>query len=569
MAATGIPVQGTPVTAVPQELYLDQTHQPTSRIKLFIKCRGLQNRDYLSKSDPLAVLYTRDGRGRWVEHGRTEWIKDKLDVDFTTTFSLQYYFECIQPLRFEVYDIDNPQTQSLADDDFLGAAECDIGQIAGSRGQTKKMDLRDRSLNADQRRGDIYVHLEEMKDHDQILNLQFSGKDLAKMDLFGKSDPYYKISYQIEGNEWHLAFKSEYIKQDLDPLWKPHEISMADLCLNDVNRQLRIEVWDWDRLTSDDEIGWFVTTAAELLAAGRREDGAPTSFTLIHTKDPKKKAGQLVVNKFELQPTFLDYLLGGCELDLAIAVDFTKSNGDPATPQSLHHLRTDGPNDYQAAMISVGSILMNYVSDPQYPLFGFGGRVHPGSEQYPEITSPDKVSHCFHLNGKRDCYCRGLPEVMEAYAQAIRSFLLWGPTNFASVIAASAQHAAAHAPGQRYSILLIITDGIISDMDDTIQQIVQASDLPLSIVIVGVGDANFQSMVDLDCDDGLLRDMRGRRASRDIVQFVPYNQFRSQPPMLAAQELTRLVGVTYYDLLAPLCRTGKWCTTFMRAQRSG
>lgn len=48
---------------------------------------------------------------------------------------------------------------------------------------------------------------------------------------------------------------------------------------------------------------------------------------------------------------------------------------------------------------------------------------------------------------------------------------------------------------------MIITDGIINDMNDTIDQIVRGSSLPLSIIIVGVGDADFTSMDRLDADD--------------------------------------------------------------------
>lgn len=48
---------------------------------------------------------------------------------------------------------------------------------------------------------------------------------------------------------------------------------------------------------------------------------------------------------------------------------------------------------------------------------------------------------------------------------------------------------------------MIITDGVISDMQNTIDEIVRGSELPLSIVIVGVGSADFSSMDVLDADD--------------------------------------------------------------------
>ena len=47
---------------------------------------------------------------------------------------------------------------------------------------------------------------------------------------------------------------------------------------------------------------------------------------------------------------------------------------------------------------------------------------------------------------------------------------------------------------QRYNLLLILTDGIINDMQKTIDQIVRGSDLATAIIIVGVGDADFDTM---------------------------------------------------------------------------
>lgn len=48
--------------------------------------------------------------------------------------------------------------------------------------------------------------------------------------------------------------------------------------------------------------------------------------------------------------------------------------------------------------------------------------------------------------------------------------------------------------------------------------------LPLSIIIVGVGNADFQSMEELDGDTVKL-EVNGVRAARDIVQFVPFANF--------------------------------------------
>ena len=74
-------------------------------------------------------------------------------------------------------------------------------------------------------------------------------------------------------------------------------------------------------------------------------------------------------------------------------------------------------------------------------------------------------------------------------------------------------------------MLLIITDGVIADKVNTKSAVVYASTLPMSIIIVGVGSADFSAMEMLDSDTGLLKDNDGRSAQRDIVQFVPFNKF--------------------------------------------
>mmetsp|Transcript_8435 Transcript_8435/g.8347 ORF Transcript_8435/g.8347 Transcript_8435/m.8347 type:complete len:153 (-) Transcript_8435:20-478(-) len=95
-------------------------------------------------------------------------------------------------------------------------------------------------------------------------------------------------------------------------------------------------------------------------------------------------------------------------------------------------------------------------------------------------------------------------------------------------------------PGQFYHVLLLMTDGEIHDMDITLSLVVQASTLPLSIIIVGLGNEDFRNMEILDSDTGLLRDREGRQASRDIVQFVPFRKYGGNPYLLAQEVLAEI-----------------------------
>lgn len=71
-------------------------------------------------------------------------------------------------------------------------------------------------------------------------------------------------------------------------------------------------------------------------------------------------------------------------------------------------------------------------------------------------------------------------------------------------------------------------------MHQTKRAIIEASNLPISIIIVGVGDANFDAMDELDSDDVRLG-VDGMYAARDIVQFVPLNKFISRGSAIKSQ----------------------------------
>ena len=62
------------------------------------------------------------------------------------------------------------------------------------------------------------------------------------------------------------------------------------------------------------------------------------------------------------------------------------------------------------------------------------------------------------------------------------------------------------------------------DMPETKSALVDLSALPCSVIIVGVGNADFDAMEELDCDKGVLKDKYSRTAKRDIVQFVEFRK---------------------------------------------
>ena len=198
------------------------------------------------------------------------------------------------------------------------------------------------------------------------------------------------------------------------------------------------------------------------------------------------------------------------QINLEIAIDYTESNGLPKDKDSLHYI--DGENDYEKAIKSCVDILAYYDSDQLFPVYGFGG-IPEGKKE---------VSHCFNINlNDNDPNVKGVDNIIAFYKESLKKVKLLGPTLFSPVISKvinKINEDLKNKPEENnYYILMILTDGIISDMDDTIDKIVEGSKLPLSIVIVGIGNADFSNMEELDGDEIPLINSNGEKKRYSII----------------------------------------------------
>ena len=186
------------------------------------------------------------------------------------------------------------------------------------------------------------------------------------------------------------------------------------------------------------------------------------------------------------QYSFVEYIQGGTQINLMVAIDFTASNGNPKDTKSLHYKPKDGDSEYAQAIRAVGTIVGGYDHDGMFPTYGFGAKVPPAGT----------ISHCFPLSFAGNPELPGVDGILRAYYAALERVTLHGPTNFAEFLDVATQIATQyHATGGRqFLILLVITDGEITDMERTVERIVKASGLPMSVVIVGVGDADFKQV---------------------------------------------------------------------------
>lgn len=206
--------------------------------------------------------------------------------------------------------------------------------------------------------------------------------------------------------------------------------------------------------------------------------------------------------------------------NLIIGIDFTKSNEwtgkNSFNGMSLHAIRPSMPNPYQHAISIIGTALLGYDDDKKIPCFGFG-----------DATTHDRKVFRFYRDGRP---CEGIEGVLERYEELLPHITLSGPTSFAPLIYAAIE--IIKQSGNQYHILVIIADGqvtgnigihrgILSQQEkETIDAIVAASNYPLSIIMVGVGDGPWHTMRQFD--DAI------PRRKFDNFQFVNYTQIMAK-----------------------------------------
>lgn len=205
--------------------------------------------------------------------------------------------------------------------------------------------------------------------------------------------------------------------------------------------------------------------------------------------------------------------------NLIVGIDFTKSNEWTGARsfhrRSLHHIG-DGRNPYEQAISIIGQTLSAFDEDNLIPCYGFG-----------DASTHDQDVFSFYQD---DRFCNGFEELLTRYREIVPQLKLAGPTSFAPIIEMAMT--IVEQSGGQYHVLLIIADGQVTRSVDTenghlspqeqrtVDAIVRASEFPLSIVLVGVGDGPWEMMREFD-------DNIPARAF-DNFQFVNFTEIMSK-----------------------------------------
>uniref|UniRef100_A0A6N2KVY4 C2 domain-containing protein n=1 Tax=Salix viminalis TaxID=40686 RepID=A0A6N2KVY4_SALVM len=175
---------------------------------LSFSATNMRDRDVLSKSDPMLVVYTKGRDGTLTEAFRTEVVLNSLNPTWIAKHTITFQFEVVQSLEFHAYDVDTQfhnmdvKMLKLEEQQFLGEASCVLSEVVTRPSRSLTLDLvyrEDPMVSGNPRRcGQLIVHAEECISSKTTTEMILKCSNLEYKDLFSRSDPFLLISKIVE-----------------------------------------------------------------------------------------------------------------------------------------------------------------------------------------------------------------------------------------------------------------------------------------------------------------------------------------------------------------------------------
>lgn len=424
--------------------------------------------------------------------GDTEVSQAINQYNYNSTFFCSYYFERAQVLYM-----------NIKCKEFTEILNIPLARIMGSRSNSA-------SIVSESNNYELIIEAKKVVNQKQDLKLHVSNPNT-------KDTIFFILSNINDDKNWRKVYKSEESKNK--DRFDAYQFDPTVLCRGDYSRKVLIEFYN----TSAKLIGKAEFVVNDVL-------NKPKTFTIGNGET------SIYIETIE-NMNFADCILSGMEFELIVGIDLTMSNKSIDDKTSLHYIYGSEPTVYERAMRGCVNVLYHYDNDKKIPILGFGC-IPNGMTM---------VEHSFPLTFNFDNpFVSSIEELISVYRSALTNVRMYGPTVLAPLIQ-NAVKASRSSSKNKYLVLLILTDGMIDDTYEVVDAIIEASYLPISIVIIGVGKGDFSNMVFLDGDEIPLRN-ENKIVQRDIVQFVEFLKFENNPQKLAQEvffEIPRQVEEYY------------------------
>ena len=297
----------------------------------------------------MCVLFKKEG-SVWREIGKTEVIMDSLSPKWVKNFEVPYHFEKREHYKVVVYDIDDfNNLGNFAGHDLAGQLEFAIHEVVTAPNQTLE-----KFLECDERAARKSGTIKIIADERQGINNEEANFKLSGSFSSQEGFNFFLVHKFMGPNNFKPVYKSE-ITSCLGGRfsWNLVSILTSELANEDPEREIRVEFFKSQKSGKHINLGYISCNIAQL------REGQLEFQLMGRGRNQSARFENLVFHK---RHTFLEYIFGGCEIQLSVAIDFTLSNGPPSDKESLHYLDLN-KNEYLHAIKSVGNILQYYDTD--------------------------------------------------------------------------------------------------------------------------------------------------------------------------------------------------------------
>ena len=455
---------------------------------------------------------------------------------FAEEIQIEYNMGSTQFIRIEVYKAKSNQ--------LAGATEFKLSELVEK--SAMRVNVEQTSPRYSDHAPEFLIRTEPIPDCQDEIKLQFSGQFLMKYCFDPKSYISLWRSMEVKQlDEFQKVYQTSSLVSGHSPVWEPISIRVAHLCNNDYNRPIQLFVHKKHPMEDEGYVGPATFTLNELLNTPgksfeifKKERGYIMSPS-VQKREKKNQlkshmkitfGGQDVIKN----PSFTDYIKGGCEIATVAAIDFTKSNIEYTSNKSLHYIQAKQPSNYEKVLYIASWILLKYDTERKMPLFGFGAR----------INGTNETSHCFPVSLQNDdIKATGIENACSLYKQVLPNITFSGPKLLAPVLKMAIDTIKREVEEDtvwKFYIIVIMTNGGVADLQQVTDCIVQAShELLLTIIFVGVGEGPWD-VQKLDAQNEPLVDSKGRKMSRNIVQFVPNLTWKEDQDLLERRMLSAI-----------------------------
>ena len=408
-------------------------------------------------------------------------IKSATDqnIKFETDIVIPFYFSQIQPLEFLIKNEKDGKSTSI---------ENTLGEIVGSLRQVYKKNIGEEMVF------EVKAILNDELNRECQFNVELSG------DFTGMKTRYKIVSL---GNQYEpinkLVYESEIMNNSPKMVFNPKAIPINELSQDDALEDNMIEILIID-MNHSEELAKFNGSVAQLFE---------NDIDLDLKGNKKAKIICKKKNFFSL----LDYLESDMHLNTTLAIDFSETSGT-----NTHHL-VKGEITFEILMDNFLNLLVPYNDDEYFYIYGYGFQFKDNSKE---------VKNMFPISQESDRPSVPKNNIKSSYYKFLENIKFnKTKTNLDLIIKQLNEKIKEDIDDyevREYNVLLLFANNDITNEKEFYNEIILSSDLPISVVVIGLGKGPFTKLENAENNFMKLTDNNGNKAKRKNFKFISFNK---------------------------------------------